>query len=110
MGFFFGKKERLDKFLIQKQADGKTHASIAPAITHELGGKKEKAVIFLSKMHGFENTIKTRELSEGITLLNDYYKMIIDTTLKFEGEFLGIFAGFVFNVFGAQIRHHNDIR
>ncbi|MBU0700710.1 adenylate/guanylate cyclase domain-containing protein, partial [bacterium] len=29
---------------------------------------------------------------------------------KFEGEFLGIFAGFVFNIFGAPIRHHNDIR
>ncbi len=111
MGLFFGKKERLDKFLSQRQqVDGKTHASIAPIVMHELGGKKEKAVIFLSKVYGFENAIKTRELSEGVALLNDYYKMIIDATLKFEGEFLGIFAGFMFNVFGAQIRHHNDIR
>ncbi|MFH1860069.1 MAG: adenylate/guanylate cyclase domain-containing protein [bacterium] len=110
MGLFFGKKERLNKFLTQKQTDDKTRASIAPIITHELSGKKEKVVIFLSKVYGFEDALKTRELHEGVDLLNDYYKMIIDATLKFEGEFLGIFAGFVFNVFGAPIRHHNDIR
>lgn len=110
MGFFFGKKERLDKFLTQKQTNGKTYASIAPVVTHELGGKREKIVIFLSKVYGFEDAIKTRELHEGIELLNDYYKIIIDSTLKFEGEFLGIFAGFVLNIFGAPIRHHNDIR
>ncbi|MDI6781710.1 MAG: adenylate/guanylate cyclase domain-containing protein [bacterium] len=110
MGLFFGKKERLDKFLIQNQANNKAYASIAPVVTHELGGKKEKVVISFSRVYGFENAVKARELYEGINLLNDYYKMIIDATLKFEGEFLGIFAGFVFNVFGAQIRHHNDIR
>ncbi|MBI4778161.1 adenylate/guanylate cyclase domain-containing protein [Candidatus Desantisbacteria bacterium] len=106
MGLFFGKRERLDKY----QINSKTHSSIVPAATHELGGKKEKVVIFLSKVYGFEDAIKTRELYEGVALLNDYYKMIIDATLKFEGEFLGIFAGFVCNVFGAPIRHHNDIR
>jgi adenylate cyclase len=110
MGLFFGKKERLAKYSTQKPTDDKIHASIAPVVAHELGGKKEKVVIFLSKVYGFEDAIKTRELHEGVALLNDYYKIIIDTTLKFEGEFLGIFAGFVFNIFGAPVRHHNDIR
>ncbi|PIX17067.1 hypothetical protein COZ71_05310 [Candidatus Desantisbacteria bacterium CG_4_8_14_3_um_filter_40_12] len=110
MGLFFGKKERLDKYLPQNQSNGKTHASISPVVTHDLGGRKEKVVLFLSKVYGFESVIKLRELHEGVDLLNEYYKIIIDTTLKFEGEFMGIFAGFVCNVFGASIRHHNDIR
>ncbi len=110
MGLFFGKKERLDKYVTQKQSNEKAHALISPTVTHELGGREEKIVIFLSKVYGFEDVIKVREFHEGVELLNDYYKIIIDTTLKFEGEFIGISAGFVFNVFGASIRHHNDIR
>ncbi|MFH1097920.1 MAG: adenylate/guanylate cyclase domain-containing protein [Candidatus Desantisbacteria bacterium] len=110
MGLFFGKKERLDKYLPQNQSNGKAHALISPVVTRELGGRKEKVVVFLSKVYGFEDVIKTRELHEGVDLLNEYYKIIIETALKFEGESIGIFAGFVFNIFGAPIRHHNDIR
>lgn len=110
MGLFGGKKKKaLEKYLSQR-IEEKEHASIIPEVTHELGGKQEKVTVFLSKIYGFEEAARLRELNECIDLLNEYYKMIIDTTLKLEGTFLGIFAGMVFSIFGAPMRHHNDAR
>lgn len=75
--------------------------------TH-LGGERRRVTVMFADIRGFTSIAENMSPEEVISILNEYFEIMVDTVFKYEGTLDKFMGDCVMAVFGAPFYHGDD--
>jgi adenylate cyclase len=81
---------------------------IAGKVEVEKGGEARDTTVFFSDIRGFTSMSEKRSARDIVSMLNDYFELMVDVIFKYEGTLDKFVGDEIMALFGAPVDHKDD--